>query len=105
MIVLGINSYHANSSAALVVDGELVFAVEEERLNRIKNSAGFPKLAIMECLKYKKINLDDIDLISINSDPKTQLLKKIKFSLKNLISLQDIIKKLISLSKKTWLIT
>ena len=63
MIVLGINSYHANSSAALVVDGELVFAIEEERLNRIKNSAGFPKLAIEECLKYK----NNTYLISKNS--------------------------------------
>jgi carbamoyltransferase len=100
LIVLGINSYHANSSAALVVDGELVFAIEEERLNRIKNSAGFPKLAIEECLKYKKINLNDIDLISINSNPKTQLLKKIKFSLENLINFSDIVKKLHGVSKK-----
>ena len=51
MIILGINCYHANSSAALVVDGKLVFAIEEERLNRIKNSGGFPYLSIEECLK------------------------------------------------------
>ena len=100
MIVLGINSYHANSSAALVVDGELVFAIEEERLNRIKNTAGFPRLAIEECLKYKKINLNEVDLISINSNPKEQILKKIKFAFKNLINFSDITKKIHNLSKK-----
>ena len=98
MIVLGINSYHANSSAALVVDGELVFAIEEERLNRIKNTAGFPRLAIEECLKYKKINLNEVDLISINSNPKEQILKKIKFAIKNLINFSDITKKIHNLS-------
>jgi len=100
LIVLGINSYHANSSAALVVDGKLVFAIEEERLNRIKNSAGFPKLAIEACLRYQKINLDDVDLICTNSNPNEQILKKIKFSFKNLVHFSEIIKKISNLSNK-----
>ena len=40
--ILGINAYHGNASAALVSDGRLVAAVEEERFNRVKYAAGFP---------------------------------------------------------------
>ena len=100
MIVLGINCYHANSSAALVVDGKLVFAIEEERLNRIKNSGGFPKNSILECLKFFKIGLDKIDFIAINSDPKKFFIEKVKFSLKNMISISELIKKSKNISKK-----
>ncbi len=46
MIILGINAYHADSSAAIFVDGKLVAAIEEERFRRIKHWAGFPKMAI-----------------------------------------------------------
>ena len=57
----------------MIVDGELVFAIEEERLNRIKNSGGFPFLSIKECLNFKKISLDDVNFVAINSDPKVFL--------------------------------
>src|SRR5215472_13682312 len=50
MIVLGINAYHANASAAIIVDGRLIAAVEEERLNRVKYAAGFPARAVQYCL-------------------------------------------------------
>lgn len=42
MVILGINAYHGDASAAIIVDGRLVAAVEEERFNRIKHAAGFP---------------------------------------------------------------
>jgi carbamoyltransferase len=42
MVILGINAYHGDASAAVVVDGALVAAVEEERFTRIKHYAGFP---------------------------------------------------------------
>ena len=100
MIVLGINCYHANSSAALVVDGKLIFAIEEERLNRVKNSGGFPMNSILECLKFFKIGLDKIDFIAINSDPKKFFIKKIKFSLGNMISFNELLKKSKNISKK-----
>jgi carbamoyltransferase len=48
--ILGLNAYHGDASAALVVDGELVAAAEEERFNRVKHSAGFPKQAAAWCL-------------------------------------------------------
>ena len=49
-IILGVNTYHADSSACLIINGKLVAAIEEERLNRIKHYAGFPSKAIKECL-------------------------------------------------------
>ena len=42
MYILGINAYHGNASAAIIADGRLVAAVEEERFNRVKYAAGFP---------------------------------------------------------------
>src|SRR2546421_522853 len=45
MNILGLNAFHGDASAALLSDGQLVAAVEEERLNRIKHWAGFPVLA------------------------------------------------------------
>ena len=46
MYVLGINAYHGNASAAILHDGQLVAAAEEERFNRVKYAAGFPAQAI-----------------------------------------------------------
>ncbi len=100
MIILGINSYHANSSAALIVDGKVIFAIEEERLNRIKNSGGFPYLSIQECLKYKKIKLNHIDYIAINTNPKNFFFKKVSFALGNLVNFQNITNKLSQIYKK-----
>ena len=49
-ITLGLNAYHADSSAAIFVDGELLVATEEERFRRVKHWAGFPTEAIKFCL-------------------------------------------------------
>ena len=57
MNILGINAYHGNASAALVRDGKLVAAVEEERFNRVKYAAGFPVAAIRYCLQEAGITL------------------------------------------------
>jgi len=57
MIILGINAYHGDASAAVLVDGELVAAAEEERFNRIKHAAGFPAHAARYCLKVAGISL------------------------------------------------
>lgn len=67
MNILGL-SYSGNheSAACLVRDGELVFAIAEERLSRIKQDAGFPMLAIKACLEFAGLKLDDIDHIALN---------------------------------------
>ncbi len=51
MIILGLNAFHADSSAALVRDGKLIAAAEEERFRRIKHWAGFPSQAVAYCLR------------------------------------------------------
>ena len=54
MLILGINAYHGDVAAALLRDGELVAAVEEERFRRIKHYAGFPRDAIRSCRAIRK---------------------------------------------------
>jgi carbamoyltransferase len=62
MITIGLNySQMHDSSACLVRDGELLFAVAEERISRIKHDAGFPKNAIQACLEFGKLRPDQID--------------------------------------------
>jgi carbamoyltransferase len=76
MIILGLNAFHADSSAALVRDGKLIAAVEEERFRRIKHWAGFPSQAIAYCLKEAGIGLSDVDHIAFNQDSRANLLRK-----------------------------
>lgn len=76
MIILGINAYHGDSSACIVVDGELIAAVEEERFTRIKHWAGLPIEAIKFCLNKAACGLEDVDHVAINRDPKANLFKK-----------------------------
>src|SRR5687767_5367151 len=81
MYILGINAYHADSSAAIFKDGRLIAATEEERFTRIKHWAGFPVEAIKFCLREAKIELADVDHIAIGRDPKAKLFNKIRFVL------------------------
>ena len=83
MIILGINAYHPDSSACLLIDGKIKIAIEEERLSRIKHWSGFPKLAIKECLRSQNILPNEIDVISINHNFYSNLFNKIKFVLSN----------------------
>lgn len=75
-IIVGINAYHPDSSAAIIIDGSLIAAVEEERFNRIKHWAGFPRESISYCLRQAGIKISDIDHIAINRDPKANISKK-----------------------------
>lgn len=81
MQILGLNAYHGDSAAALVVDGKLIAAVEEERFRRIKHWAGLPTESIRYCLEEAGIGLDQVDAIAINQDSKANLWKKIGFTL------------------------
>jgi len=93
MYIIGINAYHADSSACIIKDQNLIFAIEEERLRRIKHWAGFPILSIKNCLEVAKINLSDVDYICINSNPKVNIIKKIIHILKYRPSIKLIINK------------
>ncbi len=79
MIILGINAYHADSSAAIFVNGKLVAAIEEERFKRVKHWAGFPHLAIEFCLKEAGITYEQVDHYAIGRDPKAKFFKKLLY--------------------------
>jgi carbamoyltransferase len=82
MIILGINAYHANSSAAIVVDGQLLAAVEEERLNRVKYAAGLPARAIQYCLDQAGVKLSEVDHIAVPRNPWARLGTKLRFAVR-----------------------
>ena len=75
--ILGINAYHGDAAAALVVDGELVAAAEEERFNRVKHCAGFPALAARWCLADAGLKADDLDHVAVSRDPRANLGRKL----------------------------
>lgn len=81
--ILGVNSYHADSSACLLVDGRIVAAAEEERFLRIKHWAGFPRHAIRFCLETGGVDLADVDIIAHNSDPVANLSRKILYAVRH----------------------
>ncbi|MCZ6676157.1 MAG: hypothetical protein O7E52_02790 [Candidatus Poribacteria bacterium] len=81
MYILGINAYHGGASACLIHNGRLLAAVEEERFNRIKYWAGFPRQSIRYCLETAGITLADLDHIGISRDPSVHLYKKLIFAL------------------------
>jgi len=81
--ILGINAYHADSSACLLFDGKLIIALEEERINRIKHWSGLPLLSIKKCLEYGNISIIDIDYIAINQNIRANLFNKIRYSILN----------------------
>ncbi|MEO5592034.1 MAG: carbamoyltransferase C-terminal domain-containing protein [Chitinophagaceae bacterium] len=83
MYILGINAYHADSSAAIFKDGKMIAATEEERFTRIKHWAGFPALAIQFCLREAGISLQELDYITIGRDPKAKFLNKLNYLRKN----------------------
>jgi carbamoyltransferase len=82
MNILGINAYHGNASAALVCDGKLIAAVEEERFNRVKYAAGFPAAAIHYCLKEAGISLSDIDHVAVPRNPYARLGTKLWYAMR-----------------------
>src|SRR6267143_6681326 len=82
MHILGINAYHGNSSAALVSDGRLIAAVEEERFNRVKYAAGFPLAAIRYCLQAAGITLQDVQHVAVPRNPYARLGTKLFYALR-----------------------
>jgi carbamoyltransferase len=82
MNILGINAYHGNASAAVVCDGRLVAAVEEERFNRVKYAAGFPAAAIRYCLKEAGLKLEEIDHVAVPRNPLARLGTKLFYALR-----------------------
>src|SRR5882757_9268714 len=83
MLILGLNMFHADASAAIVDDGKILFAVAEERLNRRKHYGGFPALAIKTCLDAVGAKITDVDHIAVGQDSDANLAKKVQYALAN----------------------
>jgi carbamoyltransferase len=83
MLILGLNMFHADASAAIVVDGEVKFAIAEERLNRHKHFGGFPALAIKACLDAVGAKVSDVDHVAVGQDSDANLIKKVQYALSN----------------------
>jgi carbamoyltransferase len=79
MIILGLNTFHGDSAAALVRDGKLVAAAEEERFRRVKHWAGFPSKAIAYCLREAGLALSDVQHVAVNQDSRANLVRKLAY--------------------------
>jgi carbamoyltransferase len=75
MNILGLNAFHGDSSAALLTDGHLISAIEEERLNRIKHWAGFPSLAAQACLA--DTDLHELEHVAVSRNPRAHFWLKL----------------------------
>jgi carbamoyltransferase len=83
MLILGINMFHADASAAILQDGEVVFAVAEERLNRVKHYGGFPALAVKACLDAVGARITEVTHVAVGQDSDANLAKKVQYALAN----------------------
>src|SRR5260370_15884140 len=82
MNIVCMYAYHGSASAAVVCDGKLIAAVEEERFNRIKYAAGFPAQAIRYCVKEAGMKLEEIDHVAVPRNPYARLGKKLFYALR-----------------------
>ena len=69
MKILGISCFYHDSAAALIVDGKIVGAAQEERFTRKKHDERFPKHAVAYCLKEAGITIDDVDIVAFYDKP------------------------------------
>jgi carbamoyltransferase len=79
MIIVGLNAFHGDASAALVRDGALVAAAEEERFRRVKHWAGFPTHALAYCLREADVGLADVEHIAVNQDGRANRMRRIGY--------------------------
>src|SRR5215813_413922 len=92
MLILGLNMFHADASAAIVVDGEVKFAIAEERLNRHKHYGGFPSLAVKACLDAVGAKITDVAHVAVGQDSDAHLAKKVQYALANPAKILNFIK-------------
>jgi carbamoyltransferase len=92
MLILGLNMFHADSSATIMQDGKILFAVAEERLNRHKHYGGFPALAVKACLDAAGAKLSDVQHVAVGQDSDANLAKKFQYALANPAKILNFIK-------------
>lgn len=85
MNILGINAFHGDASAALVRDGVLVAAVEEERFNRVKHWAGFPAESVRCVLALGGIDVRELDAVAVSFNPRAHFLARAGHALRTML--------------------
>lgn len=93
-VIIGINAFHGDSSAAIIVDGELIAAVEEERFTRIKHWAGFPAQSIQYVVEQAGVGIQDVDHVALSFNPTANVGRKALHTLANRPSFQSIVSRL-----------
>ena len=86
--IVGLSAFHADASAAALVDGRFVAGVEEERFRRVKHWAGFPRQALGFCLDATGGGLDDVAALAVSRQPRAYLLRKAALALSHPRSLR-----------------
>jgi carbamoyltransferase len=81
-VIAGINAYHGDAAVVLLRDGELVAAVEEERLRRVKHWAGFPGDALRACVEAAGIEPGEVTRCAVGRDPRVHLPRKALYALR-----------------------
>jgi carbamoyltransferase len=84
MNILGINFYYHDSTACIISNGNLVVAIEEERITRKKHSTEFPVNAINKCMEVAGLKPADIDYVAVSIDPTLSMGKKVLYGIKHL---------------------
>jgi carbamoyltransferase len=69
MYILGISAFYHDSAVALVKDGRVIWAAEEERFSRVKHDNSFPVLAVQACFKFNNLEIKDIDFVTYYEKP------------------------------------
>jgi len=86
--ILGLSAFHADASAAALVDGRFVAGVEEERFRRVKHWAGFPRQALAFCLDELGGDLGGVSALAVSRQPRAYLLRKAALALSHPRSLR-----------------
>jgi carbamoyltransferase len=82
VLIVGINAYHGDASAAAVVDGRLVAAAEEERFTRVKHCAGFPGHAVRYVCSAAGVSAADLRHVAVARDPRARFWKKAAYAMR-----------------------
>jgi len=100
MNILGVNAFHGDSSAALVRNGALVAAAEEERFRRVKHWAGFPSESIAYCLREAGLTLADVDHVAVNQDSRANRLRKVGYALAHISTIGLVLERVKNRAKR-----
>src|SRR6185369_9649507 len=98
-VILGLNVYHGDSSAAIVRDGQLIAAVEEERFRRVKHWAGLPTESMRYCLSAAGLKFCDLEHIAINLNPRVNNFRRACYLLTRRPDLQLVLSRLRKLNQ------